>query len=111
MVVQATPLADACPDIFINSMIRGSICGCHGDVLLLDALCPVGCDGGLVMRSSYCKGSTLQLNNRDPIAMVIVPVLLKDSSLTGLGLAVHLSVVGQAVRNAMLVQDKGPGWY
>ena len=111
VVVQATPLADAWPDIFINSMIRGSICGYHGDVLLLDAPCPVGCEGGLVMGSFYCKGNTLQLNNRDPIAMVIVPVLLKEGSLTGLGLSVHLSVVGQAVRNAMLVQDKGPGWY
>ena len=40
VVVQATPLADACPDIFINSMIRESTCGCHGDVLLLDAPCP-----------------------------------------------------------------------
>ena len=40
VVVQATPLPDACPDIFINSMIRESTCGCHGDVLLLDAPCP-----------------------------------------------------------------------
>ena len=109
--MQATPLAAACPDIFINLMIRGSICGCHGDVLLLDAPWPVGCDGGLVMRSFNCKGNTLQLNNRDPITVAIVPVLLKESSLTGLGLAVHLSLVGQAVRNAMLVQDKVPGWY
>ena len=26
VVVQATPLANACPDIFINSMIRESTC-------------------------------------------------------------------------------------
>ena len=108
-MVQATPLADACPDIFINSVIRGSICGCHRDVLILDAPCPVGCEGGVVMKSFYSEGHTLQLKNSfyAPIAMVIVPVLLKASSLTGLGLAVDLGVVRQAVMDAICLQGKG----
>ena len=64
------------------------------------------------MRSSYCEGNTLQLVKDScytPIAMVIVPVLLKASSLTGLGLAVDLSVVSQAVMDVVCTWDRQPG--
>ena len=66
------------------------------------------------MRSSYCEGNTLQLVKDScytPIAMVIVPVLLKASSLTGLGLAVDLSVVSQAVMDVVCTRDRQPGVY
>ena len=63
------------------------------------------------MRYFKCEGKTLQSMDRwyNPVTMIIVPVLLKSDSLTGLALAVPMVTVHEAMRNVLCMQEKDAG--
>ena len=63
------------------------------------------------MRYFKCEGKTLQSMDRwyNPVAMIIVLVLLKSDSLTGLALAVPMVTVHEAMRNFLCMQEKDAG--
>ena len=63
------------------------------------------------MRYLKCEGKTLQSMDRCcmPVAMIIVPVLLKSDSLTGLALAVPMVTVHEAMRDVLCMQEKDAG--
>ena len=100
--VLATPLSNACPDVFINSTIHGHVCCCHGDsneVFLIDAPCPVGCEGGVVL--SVTTGRKKKPRPLAVIGMVVGPVLLRGGALAGIGLVVTMEQVMVSLRESL----------
>jgi hypothetical protein len=101
--VDATPLSNICPDIFIHSTIYGHICGCYGNsnaLFIVDAPCPVGCEGGAVL---LLRGWTTEKPH--PLfslaGMVVCPVLLKDGALSGIGLAITMEHIAKSLEKEM----------
>ena len=53
-IISGTPFADLCPSVFYNSISSGILCnkfGPEGELLLFDARCVPGCEGGTL----YCE--------------------------------------------------------
>ena len=100
--VLATPLSNACTDVFINSTLYGHVCCCHGDsneVFLINAPCPVGCEGGVVL--SVTRGGQGKPCPSIAIRMVVGPVLLRGGALSGIGLVVTMEQVMASLRESL----------
>ncbi|XP_064634188.1 peroxisomal leader peptide-processing protease-like [Lineus longissimus] len=99
LYVLGTPFGDSSPHIFMNSVSKGilSIFGSKGALLLTDARCIPGEEGGIVLTDVI---ESDDLNQRCIIGMVVAPLCWKAGELVGLSLVCNIiSLLSSLVKN------------
>jgi len=102
--VVGTPFGNLSPPVFLNSVSKGvlsNVCGANQELLLTDARCIPGTEGGAIYEQSWQHDCL-------PVGVVVAPFCWKANEWIGLSLGCRLSSVLNSLEN-ILDLKLGPG--